>query len=645
MVRKNYLFAAAPLALAGLVTLPASIDAAEIKTRAPSGSTIPRIKTPVPVKIEDNGRIRTVVTAPEEEASSDEAEQDPVATQEAQGTSRNRIRVGVPKVDTSEPVKVDKIPKIRTRIATPTEEEAEPEEKKSRTRVGVPRVDTSTPAEVENTPRIRTKIPMPVERDVPTISGGEEEPAAPKRVRIGAPHVDTSTPAEVESTPRIRTRVATPADDEEQAPPTRTRIAKPGVDGAVRGSLPGTGSIHSVDSAQANCLFRPARNLDPLNKKPLVPGSTAFLDMVCIKAGKPMLTTFRYDVPTEKGKRAAVYEAKSNDDNELSSIITYEIEPVGTYATGRPVYNLLSVERGDRGRIATACISPGGLPSSASAEDDAGSIHKKWCTDGKTISQKSLQMNRWLEAAHATGVSISVGETSTVKTVPTNIYSLSYEGATGVDESGPFLVRPGGGLGSTEARWDCRLWSPDAGSLYCTSDPVKGIVTTYLAYSMPEVRQAIGPMPAVKCETVIEPVFDANQISYKGTGGTLGHFTRYYDYKTVTCDTPKIAYRLLPGMVQPQDRAQTMGACYLAAAAGIDIVRVVKITYSKAVEATDTGQDAVILTTNGEGKTVRVISEGKVIGTSGSIDPDTTLNGNGKRVPKENITKVNAPCL
>lgn len=39
-----------------------------------------------------------------------------------------------------------------------------------------------------------------------------------------------------------------------------------------------------------------------------------------------------------------------------------------------------------------------------------------------------------------------------------------------------------------------------------------------------------------------------------------------------------------------------------------------------------------------------IIIEGKTVGTNGTVPPNTTLNQTGKRVPIQDVTKVNAPC-
>ena len=71
------------------------------------------------------------------------------------------------------------------------------------------------------------------------------------------------------------------------------------------------GRVRSIGSTQANCLFRPDANLN-YRKKPPTPGSTAILEMVCIRAGVPTLTGFRYDVPTDKNASSVLFASNAN---------------------------------------------------------------------------------------------------------------------------------------------------------------------------------------------------------------------------------------------------------------------------------------------------------------------------------------------
>ena len=641
MGTKRYLFgAASPLALVGSVMMSASIDAAEIKTRTVTAAATPRIKTPNPVKIEDTGRIRTVVTPPEADEpadnSAEQTRQDPVAVQEAQGTSSKRVRVGTPRVDASTPVKVENTPRIKTRIATPVEEEA-PEEAKPRIRIGTPRIDTSTPAEIENKPHIRTKVPVPVERDVPSISGGDEEPASPKRVRIGTPRVDTSTPAEVEDTPRVRTRVATPSDDgEEQAPPTRTRIGNPRIDGTVPVTLPGSGSVPSIDSLQANCLFRPAKNLAPIERRPLAPGSSAILELVCMVNGKPSLMGFRFDVPTEKNKIHAIFQAENIYNNKMSLIVTYAIKSVETDSDGRSIYKLLDLKAGPNDRKSASCITPTAAQGSAA---------QTWCNDGTTIFPMSFLMNDWLQG-FTHGVSISASDPNAKPMTATNVSTIIYESATSPSDSGPFLISSSaGGLVPTESAWNCFVDSRMAASWNCAAKPYDMEIETYLSYALPGIAQSSGPMPEPKnCESKTVPVYDDSSWAQNRSGGQLKKFVRYYDYTTTTCDVTRIGYHLSPGTLPPKYRNQMKGACYLASRTGFAVQRkVVKITYSRAVEATDTGEEAwILMVGSDEGRMERVIAEGKTLNTNGSLDPDKVPGMDGKY--RDRYKTVSVPC-
>ena len=86
----------------------------------------------------------------------------------------------------------------------------------------------------------------------------------------------------------------------------------------------------------------------------------------------------------------------------LASLITYEIDPVETDLTGRQVFKLVSLAKGEDGRRTTYCIDPDeGLQSKAGFGDhDPGIVATFWCSDGTTISQRSFQINNWLRPAN-----------------------------------------------------------------------------------------------------------------------------------------------------------------------------------------------------------------------------------------------------
>jgi hypothetical protein len=534
------------------------------------------------------------------------------------------VRTRVPaKLETDEPAKIENNPRIRNPVAAPSDEEAVRVDHAEVTpappvRVRKPRVDTSTPATLETSPKIRTRVPAPTE-------------ASP----------------EVENTPRIRTRVATPdVKGEEQAP---RRLYRPGdtqVGSALPVGIPG-GTVHSIGSTQANCLFRPDANLN-YRKKPPTPGSTAILEMVCIRAGVPTLTGFRYDVPTDKNTSSPLLQATQIDNEGLASLITYEIDPVETDQTGRQVYKLVSLAKGEDGRRTTYCIDPDeGLQRKAGFGDhDPGIVATFWCSDGTTISERSFQINNWLMPANTGKVSLGPpvsDSTQKPREYGSNTKVVQYEGSTGTSEAGPFLMRSIVGGGTTYAT--CKLNGTDAGSLYCTTDPINGVVTTYLAHSLPSVRAQIGKLSAPKCSSETAPVYDDKHWGYGGAGGQLSKYVRYYDVTTTVCHTRKIGYTLLPGKVAAQDRGKVKGACYLASWAGIVTEKSVTITYGRAVEVTKTGEQVINPADRyGPGGMEDVTKEGRTIGTNGTLDLNTALKSNGERVPLQNITKVNAPC-
>ena len=553
-------------------------------------------------------------------------------------------------------------PKLRIPATVPAVEEAP----KPVVRTRVPaKLETDEPAKIENNPRIRNPVAVPSDEEAVRVDHAEVTPAPPVRVR--KPRVDTSTPATVETSPKIRTRVATPTEESpevENTPRNRRRVATPDVKGEEQAprrlyrpgdtqvgstlpvGVPG-GTVRSIGSTQANCLFRPDANLN-YRKKPPTPGSTAILEMVCIRAGVPTLTGFRYDVPTDKNTSSPLLQATQIDNEGLASLITYEIDPVETDQTGRQVYKFLSLTKGEDDRRTANCIDPdNALQSKVGFGDhDPGNVATFWCSDGTTISQRSFQINNWLMSANTGKVSLGPpvsDSTQKPREFGSNTKVVQYEGSTGTSEAGPFLMRSiiGGGIPYAT----CKLNGTDAGSLYCTTDPINGVVTTYLAHSLPNVRAQIGSLSAPKCSSETAPVFDDKHWGYDGAGGQLSEYVRYYDVTTTVCHTPKIGYTLLPGKVAAQDRGKVKGACYLASWAGIVTEKIVTITYGRAVEVTKTGEQGIVPTDMaGRGRWVDVTKEGRTIGTNGTLDLNTAMKSNGERVPLQNITKVNAPC-
>ena len=631
-MRTTLLATVVPLVLT--TGIPEPLFATERSNTGP----IPKIRVPAPAKVESSPRILTRAEGAGNEATEPQEERIKVDAAEATAARTTQARDKASRTITSIPAEDANTPRIGVRVATP-EEDPDPEvatTPRVRKSLGTVGNEKSAPQKLERLPQNRGPVATPVEETA------DEPSNPPLRKRVGTQQVENTDAAEIGSTPRRRTRDTTAIGEAvgEQATPTRRRIGTPSVGGNL--AKISDGPIRSMNVAQANCLFRGARNLKRNMKLP-APGSTALLEMVCVNAGKPKLTTFRYEVPVDQSVNSALLIVQRNDQAKLSSWIAFEPAPLPESAD-RSVYKLLGVSVGENDRQTITCIDGTAslIPAASNNEDAEGSIVEKWCSNGVEIAPRSFQVNNWLAPANLS-VSLSAGSGAPGKQsgLSATVTGVEYEAATGESDSGPFLRRALGGAVPFTQPIDCRLQSNDPGSLYCTSEPINGIATTYLAYSLPEVRQKIGPLSAPVCQAVTKPVFDASSWAFGGHGGRLKRFVRYYDYTTVTCDTPKITYRLMPGKVPQQHRGKTGGACFIASQAGVTNIKIVKITYSRAVEATDEGHD--VYDPNGDNMGPAV-TEGKTIGTNGSIDPDTTLNEQGKRVPKENITRVTASC-
>lgn len=642
--RKNLLLAVAPLALSVVATVPTGANAAETRANSLVRAIPPPGITRKPPKVDETVPVRTVIVDPAEEQKAQEEKKDAPAT---------TMRVREPRIQATVPNDVSSEPRIRTRVPAPADDEgvrvdaaeAAPSTGK-RVRIDrVPRIDETVPVEVENAPRVRTRVPKPAEESSP------EEAAPPRtRTRVTPPSADTSAPPEIENRPRVRIRTATPAEDPaESAPPSRHRIGTPDV-GSTPVEVP-VGPIGSVNSAQADCLFRRAKNLtpDPRTDYRHGPGP-GIMEMVCVTKGKPELVAFRYDTAMTGNGSNAFRAAAKFDEQGFGSRISYALERREEGSSSRPIYQLVSIEKGENYRTSTTCIDPSNVLGRAKQEingDNPGKPSNHWCSDGKTISQLSLQVNNWLSTT-LVDLTVSIkadGELPPAsKAPPTHIQNLSFEASTGVTDSGPFLVREL--FGTSANAVTCKIVSNTVGSLYCASDTVNGTVTTYLAYSLPELRKNIGALPQPICTSETKPVFDENTWAYGDAWGNLTKFVRYYDYKVTTCDTPRIAYYLLPGTLRSADRGQFNGACYLASNAFITIEKKVTVTYSRAVEATDTGDDAFIPNVSDPDRSPRVdvIVEGKTISVNGSLDPDRKVMADGRYAPKPKISNVNAPC-
>lgn len=592
-------------------------DTIGIRTRRDPGPTESMPSESVPVRTR---RMPIEATPPPRDSTPVRVRRAPTedtsSTPEPTGTTPVRTR-RVP-VEATPPVWRDPTP-VRVRNV-PAQDMPPPEEPMETTPVRPRR------GPVEVAPPIR-RVPTPVQsRYAPNDEAAPFDSSPPRRVM---PWSRTDSPAR-----------ATPGEDDQPAP-ARRAPGRSTFDGATPSRLPGPGVGRTISSAQTDCLFRP-------NKNPVKPAQSAssesvnILAMVCRVNGQAALMSFRYDRPADKSAPDARFLAAKNHEAGATSLIDYEITPIQTDAAGRPIYQLLSVSRGEQSRKTTRCIIPDTTPKSSPNEDDAGSVLQRWCGDGTTVSPLSIRWNAWLKPVMNRTVSISTGGSTDGYAYYERI--LEYDDAIAADANGSGLLRT---TASVSARVStCKLPSNDATRLDCTTDPIDGVVTTYRAYSLPELRPQIGPLGDPKCTSVTMPVFDDDRVNRDGSSDQQIKFIRYYNYKTTTCETPRIAYVLFPGQVAPQYRSQVNGACRLASFVGIATENVVQITFSRAVEATNTGEQMLIPDPKhpGEWQTADEIKEGKTIAVNGTIDPDTKLGYDGTRVPKENITKVNAPC-
>jgi hypothetical protein len=652
----------ATLALTGTLLVPISVAQAS-ETASPKAT--PRVRIPAtPPKIENGSRIRTEIPVPEEELK--DAEDDRVKAESAEAEPKVRTRVGTPRIESSTPVTVETNPRIRTRIATPNQDEAPTESTKPRrVRIGAPPVDEAKPVDAENAPYNRKRIAVPVE-------GKTTQDEAPQgRRRQDRADQSESQPVDSGNTrsmrqadiPYKRRRIDTgsadintaPADDspaEEPAKPKPKRLGTPDL-GAVSAKAP-DGPIRSVDSAQAECLYRPNMNDDSAAQSKSSE-RVNILAMVCRVNGDAKLMSFSYDIPAEyytapANSRPLIASTAAYRHHEAKrlSTITYELGQTQTDSEGNPVFRLLTIALGDETGTNVSCIDPDASLNIHSLSDNKkGTAIQRWCSDGKTIGPVQFQVNGWVRPWRSKETSVSIGTYDSQNPKKfNNLYTVRYHEAMRLAPQESSLI----GESSPQldsGKWDCTLDSNQIGSLYCSTDPVKGVVTTYLVYSLPEIREKIPVIPTAKCETVVKPFWDENRWSDGvGSGGSLSKFIRYYDYKIMTCDVSRIVYQIIKSPVPAQYRGDIKGACFLANVAGLKSQKVVTITFSRAVEATDTGNTVydVDLGNPDNSKGKREVIEGKTISTNGSISPNTRLNEKGERVPLENITKVNAAC-
>lgn len=384
--------------------------------------------------------------------------------------------------------------------------------------------------------------------------------------------------------PRIRPptppRTETPAPEETRQP-RRVQIGKPDI-GIDRPPLPPT-AIRTVDTVQADCLYRDDATAK-LSKQAssgtsaVAEGSgTALLEMVCRTAGGgEQLMTFRYDAGPQAAPRV---QARNDFDAGYASRVSFEVKSSEAGVSGRPVYRLTGISRGERSRKTLDCVNADYALKAVPNGNDGPAV-RKWCSDGKTITLVDFRTNGWL--ARNSGGKITLSEGSAAAPAE-YITSVDYETAT---SGSPYLV--------TAVRHkpapagpppDCTLNSRDLGSLYCDSKPVlnnKGglVQTSYLAFSPAEIRARIGPMAKDECSTRSLPVYD----SFSGGGNIVSpKGIRYYDYKVTDCTSNRPAYHLLPGIVASEHRSAAMGACYVASGANIVETKTRKETYARAI--------------------------------------------------------------
>jgi hypothetical protein len=476
----------------------------------------------------------------------------------------------IPKIRTpTKPAEIEKVPRIPKQLPGPVEGSVKVEEaevaptKPKRIRVVVPE---NSGAETDSIPRNR-------QNETPSVEAEESaESDSPGRVRIGIPPVGRSTSAEIESTPRIRTRTTRATEGEtdvEQAPPTRSRIGKTIQDRTTSPKERRSTPARTISSAQTICLFRPGRNPAKASPAPSTE-SVNILFMVCKVKGQAALMSFLYDFPADKNASNALSLAMKNHEAGATSVIEYEREPAQTDSNGKPLYQIVSIKTGEQSRRQALCIDANGGFLPTTPEDGDGPVVQKWCSDGSAVFPVSFRVNRWLKAKIAP--SISMADPNDQRR-SYNITSVVFDDAIAADASGAVLIR------STEPQlvppgFDCKLSSRDVGSLYCQSDPIptngdtyKTTQTTFLAFSLPEVRLGVASLGQDRCEEVVgSPYYDGPFKNVPYSPG-VSEATRYYDYKKRTCTKFRIAYRLLPGIVAKEHRSLVGGACRLAVSA------------------------------------------------------------------------------
>lgn len=519
------------------------------------------------------------------------------------------------------PVKIEKVPRILTQTPTPDAEGAESEEERVRVdaaeetptatirkRIGTQRIESTGSAEVENKLRVRTPMLTPVDEEAAA------ELATPRRVRVGTPQVDSAR-VEIENTAPIRIRVARPVDEaaDEQAPPTRRRIGPP-VAGGILAKVP-DGPIRAINAAQTDCLFRPGKN--PAKKAQSSSSEAVnILALVCRVNGKAALMSFLYDMPADNSVSDPRSLASQNHEAGKTSVIGYEIDPNQIDASGKPVYQLLSVGIGEQSRRKADCVDATSSFSLTTSEDAEGSVVEKWCSDGSNVFPVSFKVNRWLREKITPSISTT---NPNDKRSYHNIQSVVFDDAIAADANDAVLIRETVPQ-LNERGWDCKLFSRDPGSLYCESDPVQdsgdvGTQTTFIAYSLLEVRSGIGPLGHDGCENIIGSPYHDSSFRNVAYSPGVTEATRYYDYKKATCTNFRVAYRLLPGTVAKEHRSLVGGACRIAASAGV----------YKDVTVTEAWSRKTKLT-----KENNMVME-QPLGESGGV-------------PKK-INKVKAPCL
>jgi hypothetical protein len=298
---------------------------------------------------------------------------------------------------------------------------------------------------------------------------------------------------------------------------------------------------------QAQCFYQLIPKLGPQRT------ATGFVDLTCVINGTPATKMFRFANPGEVNDSDFLKKMMDNWAAGFASIVTFSQAPVATDAKGQPVYDIYSIGQGLQSRQRVLCVAGGEFNSSslyvASRDGSNPPSMTSWCSDGKQVVPMTFRLTDQLSSG--TSAWYALNTSSPYKTI---VYVV-YESITGAGTPArPFLISstevvdmqhksavPLAQFGGMQLPF-CNVPPDNPGSIYCTQTALNGnnyVRTQFLAYA------------------------PANLKTYWPTPPETGPGKSSPRHK-------KIFYTLLPGMVPPQYRGQTQGACYLAAMVRVD---------------------------------------------------------------------------